>query len=131
MMLSDVRDFIESLKLADYVYMSKMPGKKEKSFGIYNSKHQNTYHTALGGISCEGYAEKYITILVHWNKSPRDTEKAAMALFETLRAVRNVKINEETINFIQPLYDLQEIGTDEASIYEYVIEAVVIYQKGK
>ena len=41
MMLSDVRDFIESLKLADYVYMSKMPDKKEKSFGVYNSKHQN------------------------------------------------------------------------------------------
>ena len=32
MMLSDVRDFIESLKLADYVYMSKMPDKKEKLF---------------------------------------------------------------------------------------------------
>lgn len=63
MMLSDVRDFIESLKLADYVYMSKMPDKKEKSFGVYNSKHQKEYHTALGGVSCEGYGEKYISIL--------------------------------------------------------------------
>ena len=48
MMLSDVRDFIESLKLADYVYMSKMPDKKEKSFGVYNSKHQNEYHLSTG-----------------------------------------------------------------------------------
>ena len=98
MMLSDVRDFVESLKLADYVYMSKMPDKKEKSFGVYNSKHQNEYHTALGGVSCEGYGEKYVSILVHWNKSQRDSEKSATALFEAIRAVRNVKINEETIN---------------------------------
>ena len=127
MMLSDVRDFIESLKLADYVYMSKMPDKKEKLFGVYNSKHQKEYHTALGGVSCEGYGEKYISILIHWNKSSRDSEKSATALFEA----RNVKINEETINFIQPLYDLQDIGTDEAGIYEYVIEVAVIYRKGK
>lgn len=131
MMLSDVRDFVESLKLADYVYMSRMPDKKEKSFGVYNSKHQNEYHTALGGVSCEGYGEKYVSILVHWNKSPRNSEKSATALFEAIRAVRNVKINEETINFIQPLYDLQDIGTDEAGIYEYVIEVAVNYQKGK
>ena len=68
---------------------------------------------------------------MHWNKSPRDSEKSATALFEAIRAVRNVKINEETINFIQPLYDLQDIGTDEAGIYEYVIEVAVIYRKGK
>ena len=35
MMLSDVRDYIASLGLADYVYMSKMPDKKEKSIKVY------------------------------------------------------------------------------------------------
>lgn len=75
MMLEDVRDYIASLDVAEHVYMGKLPDKEDKSVGVYNSKHQNVYHTALGGPSLEGYGEKYVTILMHWNKSPRDTEK--------------------------------------------------------
>ena len=37
MMLSDVRDYIASLKIADSVYMGKLPDKQEKSIGVYNS----------------------------------------------------------------------------------------------
>lgn len=39
MTLADVRDYIASLKIADRVYMGKMPGKPEHSIGVYNSKH--------------------------------------------------------------------------------------------
>ena len=38
MMLSDVRDYVESLELADQVYMGSLPDKQEKSIGVYNSK---------------------------------------------------------------------------------------------
>ena len=38
---------------------------------------------------------------------------------------------EETIKFIQPLYEPQDVGTDDSGIYEMVIEAAVIYEKGK
>lgn len=129
MMLEDVRDYIASLNVADHVYMGKLPDKEEKSIGVYNSKHQHAYHTALGGPSLEGYGEKYVTLLVHWNKSPRDTEKAATELFEKLRVARDVNVNNETINFFQPLYDVQDVGTDDAGIYEMVIEGVFIYEK--
>ena len=81
MMLEDARDYIASLDVAEHVYMGKLPDKEDKSVGVYNSKHQYPYHTTLGGPSLEGYGEKYVTILVHWNKSPRDTEKAAAELF--------------------------------------------------
>lgn len=131
MMLSDVRDYIASLELADHVYMGKLPDKQDRSIGVYNSKHEHAYHTAIGGPSLESYGTKYVTLLVHWNKSPRDTEKAATALFEVVRAAREVTINEEKIKFIQPLYELQDVGTDDAGIYEMVIEAAVVYEKGK
>ena len=72
-----------------------------------------------------------MTFLVHWNKSPRDTEKATTDMFEVLRRVRDAEINKETIKFIQPLYEPQDVGTDDSGIYEMVIEAVVIYKKGK
>lgn len=129
MMLEDVRDYINSLGIADHVYMGKLPDKEDKSIGVYNSKHQHTYRATLGGSSTEGYGEKYVTILVHWNKSPRDTEKATTALFQKLRVARNATINNETIKFFQPLYDIQDVGTDDAGIYEMVIEGVVIYEK--
>ena len=67
--------------------------------------------------------------MVHWNRSPRDTEKAATELFEKLRAARNTEINNETIKFIQPLYEIQDVGTDDAGIYEMVIEVAVIFEK--
>lgn len=75
------------------------------------------------------YGEKYVTILVHWNKSPRDTEKAATALFQRLRTARDEKVNNEKMKFFQPLYDIQDVGTDEAGVYEMVIEGVVIFEK--
>ena len=77
MMLSDARDYIASLGIAEHVYMGKLPDKEDKSIGVYNSKHQYPYRTVLGGPSLEGYGEKYVTVLVHWNKSPRDTERTA------------------------------------------------------
>lgn len=131
MMLSDVRDYITSLKLADHVYMGKLPDKQEKSIGVYNSKHQHAYHTAIGGPALESYGTKYVTLLVHWNKSLRDTEKAATALFEAVRTAREVTVNNAKIKFIQPLYEIQDVGTDDAGVYEMVIEAAVIYEKGE
>lgn len=129
MMLEDIRDYIASLDVAEHVYMGKFPDKEDKSVGVYNSKHQNVYHTALGGPSLEGYGEKYVTLLVHWNKSPRETEKAAVELLEKLRTMRDAIVNNETIKFFQPLYPVQDVGTDDAGIYEMVIEGNSIYEK--
>ena len=129
MTLADARDYIASLNLTKEVYMGKLPDKPERSIGVYNSKHQYPYHGTLGGPNQQGYGIKHITLLVHWNKSPRDTEKVATALFDAINIVRDAKINKTTIKFIQLLYDLQDIGTDETGVYEYVIEAAVIYEK--
>ena len=130
MMLADVRDYVASLKISDSVYMGKLSDKQEKSIGVYNSKHQHAYSTAIGGPALESYGTKYVTLLVHWNQSPRDTEKAATALFDAVRTAREVTINEAKIKFIQPLYEIQDVGTDDAGIYEMVIEAAIIYEKG-
>ena len=131
MMLADIRDYIASLDIAEHVYMGKLPDKEEQSIGVYNSKHQYPYRTVLGVPSLEGYGEKYATILVHWNKSPRDTEEATTELFEKLRAMRDATINNETIKFFQPLYPIQDVGTDDAGIYEMVIEGAFIFEKKK
>ena len=129
MTLADVRDYIASLGLAEHVYMGKLPDKLEKSIGVYNSKHQRAYTTAIGGPDMEGYEVKYATLLVHWNKYPGETEEAATGLFEALRRTQNVRINDVTIKFILPLYDIQDVGTDNAGIYEMVIEVAIYTDK--
>lgn len=132
MTLSDVRDFIESLGVTDNVYQGKMTDKEDKSIGVYNSKHSYPYKTALGGASCESYGVKYMTFLVHWNKSPQDTENASNSLFGKLLEARDEVVNNKTIKFIQPLVDGPvPIDTDENGIFEMVIEAAVIYAKGE
>lgn len=129
MKLSDVRDYVASLGMSEYVYMGKMDPKPEKAFGIYNSKRQKDYKTAIGGTFLESYGTKYVTILIHWSKSPRETEEAAEKLFRALMETREETINEAKIKFIQPLYEIQDVGTDNSGVYEMVIEAAVIYEK--
>lgn len=129
MMLADVRDYIEGLAIADNVYMGKMDAKKEKSIGVYHSKHSHAYKTAIGGPALESHGIKHVTILIHWNKSPRDTESVTKTLFEQLLNVREVIVNNKKIKFIQPLYKPQDVGTDDNGIYEMCIEAAVVYEK--
>ena len=129
MMLSDVRDYVASLGIADKVYMGKLDAKQEKSVGVYNSKHERAYKTAIGGPALESYGVKYVTLLVHWNQSPREAEEAAVMLFEAVSTAREVSINAQRIKFIQPLHEIQDVGTDDAGICEMVIEAAVIYEK--
>ena len=76
MTLSDIRDYTASLSLAEHVYAGKLDAKQDRSIGVYNSKHNHAYRTALGGPSMESYGTKYVTFLVHWNKSQQDTGKA-------------------------------------------------------
>lgn len=132
MKLSSIRDYIASLSLADQVYQGKMPDKQDRVIGVYNSKHGHAYKTAIGGNALESYGLKYVTFLVHWNKSPRDTEEAAQALFSALQQTDNVTVNDETIKFIQLMVNEPvDVGTDDAGIFEMVIEAAVVYEKGE
>ena len=130
MMLADVRDYIASLNLSEHTYMGKMDHKSECSIGVYNSKHENKFKTALGGVSQESYGVKNVSFLIHWNKSPRDTEEASKKLFEALRETRETKTNETTIKFIQLLTNEPvDVGTDDDGVYEMVIEAAVIFER--
>ncbi len=130
MKLSDVRDYIDTLKIGETVYMGILDAKEDKSIGVYKSKHSNAYKTAIGGSKLQSYGVKYVTLLIHWNKSLRETETAAFKLFKELETAREVTINESKIKFVQLLVDEPvDVGTDNKGVYEMVIEAAIIYEK--
>ena len=52
-------------------------------------------------------------------------------MFSAVLDTREASINNTKIKFIQPLSDIQDVGTDDSGIYEMVIEAAVIYGKGE
>lgn len=79
MTLSDIRDYIETLTQGA-VYIGPIPDKPEKIVGVYNSKHQHEYKVAIGGPQHESYGTKYVTLLVHWNKSPARDRKSRKSL---------------------------------------------------
>ena len=132
MYLNDMLDLVRGLSLVEdgHLYMGKLDGKKERSIGVYNSKHEKAFKTAIGGPACESYGMKYVSVLVHGSRSIRDTEHLAAALFEKLRNVREMQVNEVTIKFIQLLTNGPvDVGTDDAGICEMVMEAAVVYAK--
>ncbi len=131
--LNDIHALTKSFGLVEdgHCYMGKLDGKKEKSIGVYNIKRNIPYKTALGGDENQSYRTKQASFLVHWNKSPSETEQAAEALFERLKGVRNVTINEKKILFAMMMVDEPvDVGTDDAGIYEMVIEVQFYYEKG-
>lgn len=130
MTLSDFKDYVSSLGLAERVYMGKMDAKPDRSIGVYNSKHGQAYKTAIGGPSMSSYGTKQVTILIHWSRSPGETERAAKELFEKLVNTSEVPVNDQKIKFIQPLTEEPvDVGTDDSGVYEMVIEAAIVYER--
>lgn len=132
LMLEDVRDLVSSLGLTEdhKVYMGKLDAKQDQSIGVYNLKRSAPYTVAIGGKDKESYGTKQVSILIHWNRSMRDTEAVSAALFDKLAAMREVRINEKQIKFMHPLVDQPvDVGTDDNGIYEMVIEIELIYER--
>lgn len=97
--IGDVRDLIAGLGIAadDHVYCGKLDDKKDKSIGVYHLNRGDNVQMAVGGIQNSSYAVKSISILIHWNKSVRETEKVSQELYDKLRDMKHVNINDTNI----------------------------------
>lgn len=130
--IGDVRDYIAGLGIAsnDHVYCGKLDDKLDKSIGVYNLKREGTARTAIGGVENSSYRIKSISILIHWNRSVRDTEKVSEELFNMLRETENVTINGTRVKFTdmkcpEPI----PVDTDDKGIFEFVIELDFYYER--
>ncbi len=131
--LKEIRDWVASLGIAhdDNVYIGKLDNKKQKSIGVYHRKSTYMPRTALGGCEQSTYDIKPVSLLIHWNKSQRETEKAAFALFEKIKSVTSLTLKDTFVRFIRLMVpEPQDVGTDDEGVYEYVIWLDFIYRKG-
>lgn len=133
-LLKDIRDYIASLHIAEdeHCFCGRMPDKKDKSIGTYNLKTGRQPTTAAGGDKNRSYKTKAASLLVHWNKNPTETERAAIQLYNALKNTRQAQVNGHNIIFIQMLQEEPvSVDTDERGVYEYVIECLFYIEKGK
>lgn len=130
--IGDVRDYIAGLGIADNtnVYCGKLDDKKNKSIGVYNNNKQRPVQMAVGGLNNSSYRIKSVSILVHWNTSVRDTEKTSEQLYNMLRDMNHITINDTKVFFTKMLVDEPvDVGTDDNGIFESVIELDIYYER--
>ena len=128
MTLSDIRDYLKTLDAADYYHIGRLNNKNERSLGVYNRPRAGPPVTAFGGAS--SYDVKAVTVLLHWNKNARESEEAALSLWEKLRNVADVDAGDGHIQYLRLVVpEPVGVGTDENGIYEYVIQFDVYYRR--
>lgn len=126
--LSSVREWLKTLITAQHYYVGKLDKKPERAVGVYQRKNPAPPVRAIGGEST--YEIKPISILIHWNKNADETEKAAMELYQHIRAASSMTIGDTQVYFIKLLQsEPVDIGTDEAGIYERVIEFDIYFER--
>ena len=85
---------------------------------------------AVGGLNNSSYRIKFVSILVHWNKSVRDTEETSEQLYNMLRDTNNKIINDTKLLFTKMQVDGPvDVGTDDKGIFESVIELDIYYAR--
>lgn len=130
--LKDIRQYVSDLSIAvdDNVYIGKMDNKQQKSIGVYSRPKSGSPNIAIGGSECATYDTKSVSLLVHWNKSKDEAERAAYELFKKLRNVSSLIIGDTHINYLRLMVpEPQDVGTDDNGVYEYVIWLDFIYER--
>lgn len=132
MKLSDIRDWLKTLSVADNYYIGKLDNKKPKSLGVYSRAEKTAESVAIGGYGNTKSNEANVSLLLHWNEKYTDTETAAETLVEAIRtAIQNktYTIGSHTVDFIRISTDgAVGVGTDENGVYEAVIWLDIVYR---
>lgn len=131
MELHEIRDWLETLDVAEHYYIGRLDNKKEKSLGVYSRARGGTPVMAIGGVQNSSYDIKAVSLLLHWNRNARETEAAAKELWEHLFGMTDVDIPSGShIQYIQPnVPEPVAVGTDDGGVYEYVIEINIYYRR--
>lgn len=136
--LEDILNWFEELNTTyklniedEHIYIGARDNKKEKSLGIYNLK-KGLEPKAIGGNECKTYNTLNISLLIHYTKNFRETEKFSYNIYNllsNLSEISNLKINDYEINFLELLSENEDIGTDDKGIFERVINFRINYKK--
>ena len=91
-------------------------GNLDTTVGIYPDKHApKDRQICVGGTEATLSHCTWLTVLIHWTRSPVEAEKRAYELFDALCAVRPRDVSY--IDVSEPI----DVYKDDHGIFEYVI----------
>lgn len=127
-MLSDIRNYIASLGIADAVTIGKIDDSKTNVIGIYG----DGYNRRIESIGLHSsYDVAGLRILYHGTKNLKDTEAIARSLYSRIRYITHTTMGNIHIQYLDLQYDEPVfVGTDSLGVYEYVIPCVLYYRRG-
>ena len=131
MTLGEIRDWLKTLGVAENYYIGRMENKKERSLGVYGRSRKGEPAVALGGMGLTSYGVRSVSLLLHWNENARETEAAALALWDELMCVAHADLpgggHIQCVRMTVP--EPVAVGTDRGGVYEYVIETDIYYRR--
>ena len=131
MTLAAIRDWLKTLGVARRYYTGRLDRKEPESLGVYDRAGTGRAPViALGGLDQTRTGVKEVSLLLHWNESPRETEEAAARLFRLLRGAKEFQIDGQRVDYLRLLApEPVDVGTDEAGICERVIWMDIYYER--
>ena len=129
--LADIRDWLKSFGLFDNYYIGRLDTKKKNSLGVYNLQDAGR-REVIGGLKV--YEKKGVSLLIHGDTNKANTERKAWDLYNAIESVsknENILIaKEKKVFFIELLNNEPiDVNQDADSVYEYVIEMNIYFEK--
>lgn len=128
MTLKDVKDWLKSQVSADVWMIGAYDASRNKTVCVRNLT-SNRGMLAVGGLQNTTTAVKGVSIVVHWNKNPDETERVAQSIHALFYGqhpdISGYQIVKCDMRSDEPI----SVGTDTNGIYEYVIETWLTYER--
>ena len=127
--LADIRDWLKSFGLFDNYYIGRLDTKKKNSLGVYNLQDTGR-REVIGGL--KKYEKKGVSLLIHGDTNKAKTEQKAFELYNALETIGEDKkrIGNKKVCFVQLLNNEPiDVDQDADSVYEYVIEMNIYFEK--
>lgn len=130
MTLKEVAQWLETRVTADVWKIGTYDNSNLKTICIRNLT-SNRGRLAIGGLDNTSTAVKGISIVVHWNKNPDETERVAQSIHALFYGGQPLISGYQAVMCDMRSDEPISVGTDDNGIYEYVIETWITYKREK
>lgn len=128
MTLKEVKDFLKTQIEADNWKIGTYDNSKDKTICVRNlTSNRNTL--ALGGLKNTTTRTKGISIVVHWNKNPDETERISQQIHDVFYGQHPLIDDKQVVLCEMRSDEPISLGTDSSGVYEYVIELWITYKE--
>lgn len=128
MTLKEVKDFLKENIRADNWKIGAYDNTKDKTICVRNLA-SNRNKVAIGGLKNTSIKVKGLSIVVHWNKNPDETECISQGVhslfFGKHPTIGGKQVVLCDMRSDEPIF----LGTDSSGVYEYVIEMLITYKE--